>query len=82
MHRLVHEHAFNGGPEFLGLPVVAVQVAAVPRFRNALGVVMAIPDIGHDERRLAKIQALIERVVAPMMDHRIGLRDDRRLGIP
>ena len=82
MHHLVGEHAFNGGPQFLGLPVVAVQVAPVSCFRDALGVVMTIPDIGHDECGLTKVQALIERVVAPMMDHHIGLRDDRRLGIP
>lgn len=82
MHRLVGEHAFDSGPEFLGFPVIAVQVAPMPRFRNALGVVMAIPDIGHDESGLTKVQAFIERVVAPVVDHRIGLRDDRGLGIP
>jgi hypothetical protein len=45
-------------------------------------IVVAIPDIGHDDCRLAEIEALGERVIAAVMDGCIDLRNDGWLRKP
>ena len=51
-------------------------------FGHPRRVVVAVPDIGHDDGRLAEEQAFRERVVAAMVDHRSRLREHRRLRKP
>ena len=63
-------------------PVVAWQLEAVTGFLDPRRVVVTVPDVGHDDRRLAEIEALGERVVAAVMDDGVDLGDDGRLREP
>ena len=55
---------------------------AVTSFVHARRVVMAVPDVRHDDRRFAEVKALSEGVVAAVMDDSINLRNDRGLRKP
>ena len=82
LHLLVREHGHDLGRQLIIGPGIAVNLEAMAGFLNPRGIVMAIPDIGHDDGGLAEIEAFGEGIVAAMVDDAIDLRDHRRLRIP
>ena len=66
---------------FIG-PIVAMQFEAMPGLGDTGSIVVTIPDIGHDQRRLSEVEALREAVVPAMVNDCIGLRNHRWLWIP
>ena len=82
MHFRVVQHRFEPPREIRVRPFVAVHLEAMAGFLDAGGVVVTVPDVGHDDGGLAEIQALGETVVAAVVDHRVDLWNDRGLRVP
>lgn len=68
--------------KFVVGPIVAMHLEAVAGFVDAGGVIVAVPNIRHDDGRLGEVETFREGVVASVVNDGIDLRDDRRLGEP
>ena len=62
--------------------IVAMHADAMFRVIHTLGVIVAIPDVGHDKRWNAEIQAFIKTVVAAVLNKEIHVGQDADLWIP
>src|SRR5689334_8185564 len=63
-------------------PFGTMHLDTVTRFINPGCIVVAVPYIRHDDRRLSEIETFGEAVVSSMMDDGIHLRNDGRLWEP
>ena len=82
LHRAVVDHEVQLGGQLLRGPIVARHLEAVTGLVDTGGVVVAVPHIGHDDGRLAEVEAFRERVIAAVVDDGVDLRNDRRLREP
>ncbi len=81
-HRGVAEQAEDGSRQVAGRPAGAVEPSSDAGLPGAPGVVVAVPAIGHDQRRRAEIERLAEAVIAAVVDEQARLGDDGRLRKP
>src|SRR5687767_11934587 len=82
LHFFAGQHGIDFLYELVIGPIVAMRLETVARLFDARGVVMAVPNIRHDQRRLAEIETLGEGIVAAMVNDGIDFGDHRRLRKP
>src|SRR5664280_2645069 len=81
-HCAIGEDRVEVAREIVEGPVIAMHLDAMAGFVDAGGVVVAVPNVRHDDRRLAEVQTLGEGVVAAVVNDSVNLRNDRGLREP
>jgi len=81
-HGGIREDVLEVAGKLIVSPMIAMHFEALAGFMDAGGVVVAVPDVGHDYGGLSEIEAFGKGVVAAMMDDGVNLGDDGRLREP